>query len=211
MMDTVDRAQPARWMDLDAEGLLGSAEKTQLDAFLEQLDGRSAEEASALRAEREHWFRLHQSLAQDHTQVRSSFHDDVMASIDPTLWQKQESQAWRLPLAMMLIFALGAAWSLTGVGAEHPVLGTGAAIADFLQSTTLAGAGLAVASWRGAGMGLEELFAGSQMNLVALAVLVLCVNLLFVSLLRRRPKPAQAVADSGGNASRSESPDRPRS
>ena len=193
-METIDHAELASWMDLDAEGLLRGAEKTRLGEYLERTKHRSEQEAQALEAERKCWSRLHQALAEDHTEVRASFTDDVMASVDLEMWQKSRSQAWRLPLAMMLVFALGAAWSLAGVSADHPVIGTGSAIADFMQTTALAGAGVAVATWRGAGMGLEEMLAGSPMNMVALAMLVLCINLLFVSLLRRRHRPAAEEA-----------------
>ncbi len=193
-METVDHAELASWMDLDAEGLLGGAEKTRLGEYLERVRTRSDAQARGLEAERACWSRLHRALTEDHTEVRASFADDVMAAVDLEVWQKSSSQAWRLPLAMMLVFALGAAWSLAGVGVDHPVIGTGSAIADFMQTTALAGAGVAVATWRGAGMGLEEMLAGSPLNLAALAMLVLCVNLLFVSLMRRRHRPAAEKA-----------------
>lgn len=205
MMDTVDYADAAMWMDLEAEGQLGSEESARLAKEIAAAEDRSADEARALAADRAAWANLHRALSTDRIEVRPDFEQRVMASVDLDAWRPQATPAWRLPLAMMLIFALGAAWSLSGVSADHPVMGTGAAIADFLQSTALAGAGVTVASWRGVGMGLEELFAASELNVVALGIMVLCLNLLFFSLLRRRPRAVAAGGESGRRADRQSS------
>ena len=97
---------------------------------------------------------------------------------------------------MMLGLALAAVLVLGSMAGDHPVLGTGLALLDFAQTTVLAGSGIVVAAWRGAGMGLEELITGSSLSLAAFASLVVCLNLLFVSLLRRRRTRTQAADDS---------------
>jgi len=199
-MDTIEQTGPAGWLDLEADGMLGSAGTTQLQEHFAQAELGSAEDLQALKAEKALWAQLHQALKQDRAQVRDSFQGEVMSAVDMALWQKAEAGAWRLPFAMMLVLALGAAWTLGGVSAENPVIGAGSVLADFVQSTFLAGAGVTVASWRGVGMGLEELLASSGLNWAALTMLVVCINMLFVSLLRRRPALAKmSTADSEGD------------
>lgn len=189
-MKTVDQATLLHWLDLDVDGQLSGTEKRQLDELL------AADQALA--KERRQLEILHEALGESRVDVREGFRDEVMASLPAAAWDRSASPAWRLPLAMMLILALGAAWSLGGVASEHPVASTGIAVLDFMQSTALAGAGIAVASWRGAGLGLEELMASSNLNLAALAFMVVCLNLLFVSMLRRPPKMALEAASEAG-------------
>lgn len=203
-MDTIEQAGPSIWMDARAEGNLDDGEKAHLEAFLAAADPGQIAEAEA---EAIMWERLHTALREDRTEVRPGFQDDVMASVDPSLWEKTPAGAWKLPLAMMLCLALAAVWTLSGVASDHPIVGTGSVLADFAQSTFLAGAGVTVAAWRGVGMGLEEMLAGSSFSWVAMAVLVLSVNLLFVSLLRRRVGTAKVPAGRMGSSPESRDPE----
>lgn len=190
-MDTIEQAGPSIWMDAEAEGGLGAEDQAGLRAFLATAD------PEAVAAERRAWDQLHSALREDCTAVRPDFQDNVMAAIDPALWdasRREQAGAWKLPLAMMLVLALGAVWTLGGVAPDHPVVGAGSVLADFVQSTLLAGAGVTVATWRGVGMGLEEMLAGSSFSWAAMLLLVVSINLLFVSLLRRRSGPARAMA-----------------
>jgi hypothetical protein len=57
-----------------------------------------------------------------------------------------------------------------------------------LQATLQAGAGLLAASWKGAGLVFAETLS-SPMSLGVFAFLVICLNLLLISLVRRR-RPA---------------------
>lgn len=204
-METVEQTDLARWMDLQAEGLLNAAEKVRLDELLKGKQDRR------LVAEQTCWDQLHAALREDHCPVREGFRDEVMASVDLSQWQERQASAWQLPVAAMMLLTLGAVWSLNGVAADSPAFGAASAIGDFVQTTLLAGAGVTVASWRGIGMGLEELLAGSAMQWVALSLMVACVNLLFFSLLRRRPGAARAVAGrpTTGLSARANDPDTP--
>jgi hypothetical protein len=67
-----------------------------------------------------------------------------------------------------------------------------AAIADLFGSAVLAGAGLLAASWRGLGIGLADLLAGSRSALLALALGVVGLNLLLWRLLRHPARVARA-------------------
>jgi hypothetical protein len=66
------------------------------------------------------------------------------------------------------------------------------AVGSMLQAALLAGAGLLAASWKGIGLVFEEVIS-SPVSLGAFGFLVLCLNLLLVSLIRRK-RPARAAA-----------------
>ena len=95
----------------------------------------------------------------------------------------------------MLVLALGAALALSGAEEVGRFTGLGLVVLDFMAVTLLAGGGMLFAAWRGVGFGLEQLFADSGLSLLALATLVVFLNLLFFSMLRRRPKTAESTAD----------------
>ncbi|MEM1205979.1 MAG: hypothetical protein AAGN66_22300, partial [Acidobacteriota bacterium] len=138
---------------------------------------------------------LHRLLGSSRIPVREGFREGVMAALPAAAaWERPAARSWHLALAMLLACALGASLLLPGTLADDALFGTGSAVADFFETTLLAGAGLLEASWRGVGMGLAELFAASKSSLLAMGLLVLCLDLLFVSMLRRRPK-AEAKAD----------------
>jgi hypothetical protein len=64
-----------------------------------------------------------------------------------------------------------------------------------LQASILAGAGLLGASWKGLGLVVDHVIS-SPASLGAFGFLVLCLNLLLISLIRRR-RPAAVAAPSG--------------
>ncbi len=177
----------SEWLDWDLDDELGGAEKAHLEAQLES--------SSELRCERRTLAALHAALEEGRIPVQPQFHARVMASLPVAAWEAQRFPAWALPLAVMLLFALGAVLTLGSAGhlvTEGPVVGTVVMVVDFLGATTMAGAGLVAASWQGLGLGLEEFIAESGLNLLGLATLVVFVNLLFLSMLRR-PKAVRAA------------------
>jgi len=197
-MKTIDDTVLREWVDLELEGELGGTEKALLE---ERLPTRTdlARERRALSS-------LHAVLADARIPVREGFRARVMASLPAAAWARQlgrrSSAAWALPAAMVVVLGLGAALVLGAGGAgggqisDHHAWGVGAALFDFLQATVLAGAGLLFATWRGVGMGLEELIAESGASFAALAVFVLFLDLLFVLMLRRKPAPVAADSSS---------------
>lgn len=188
---TPDSGTLSEWLDLDLEGELGRAEKAHLDARLEA----SAE----LRAERRALAAIHAMFDEGRIPVRPELCTRVMSSLPVAAWEAQRSPAWTLPLAIMLLLALGAVLTLGTAGhlvTESPTLGTVLAVADFLGTTTMAGAGLVAASWHGLGLGLEAFIAESGLNLLALATLVVFINLLFFGMLRR-PRAVRAAESTG--------------
>lgn len=185
-----DSATWRRWVDLDLEGQLPEEDKAQL-ARIAEADDRVLAERRALES-------LHRMIDEDQIAVRSGFKERVMSSLPRAWWEPQRAKAglppFALPLAMMLILALGAALLLGGAEETSRFTGIGLAVIDFMQVTFLAGAGMLFATWRGIGIGLGELAAESTMNLVAMIGGVVFLNLLFFSLLRR-PAAAQSKSD----------------
>ena len=190
-MNTTDHAMLLEWLDLDLEGQLGGAEKTALEAKLAGDDTL----ARKLRVERRQLGALHEAFEEDRIPVREGFHDEVMASLPHAAWERRRMSVWALPMAAALVLSLGAVFLLGTTGlAESHVVGTGLAVLELLQVTTLAGAGLLDASWRGLGLGLGELFSASKLGLAAMVAFIVCLDLLFLSLLRRR-SPATAESE----------------
>ncbi len=192
-MKTTDRETLRELLDLDLDGQLGTAERSRLHKRL-AADENLADEHRRLSA-------LHAGFTEARVPVRPGFKARVMAALPMAAWLPQPAFVWALPLAMTTVLAVAAAWFLSGVAfGESALVGTGLAVLDFLVATSMAGAGLLAASWAGLGFVLEELVAQSGLNLLALAVPVVLLNLLFFSLLRRRSGPAAeaAAADEPG-------------
>ncbi len=139
-------------------------------------------------------------LEESRIPVRPGFRARVMAALPVAAWERRLGErrlpAWALPGLLAASLALGAAlvlaWGGASVADSHAV-GITVAVVDFLGTTALAGAGLLHATWRGFGLGLAEIFADSPLSLVALAAMVVFLDLLVLSLLRRRKAVPQAA------------------
>ena len=175
------------WLDLDVDGALPASSKKSLAEALEA--------QPELAKERRQLERLHDLLTADRIPVAADFGDRVMASLPAAPWQQRAGlPTWVLPAALVAVTGIAAALLLGSSWlAGHPTLGLFVVLFDFFQATTLAGAGLLFASWRGVSMGLGEAFAGSPATLAVFGVAVLMLNLLVLSLLRRR-RPAEVTA-----------------
>jgi hypothetical protein len=190
-----DSATWKSWVDLDLEGELRDEDKARLEAL--------AGTEPRVQAERRALQQLHEMIGENRIEVRPGFTERVMAALPRAVWETRASStglpAWALPLAAMLVLALGGAMLLGGAEEAGRFTGVGLALLDFLQVTFLAGSGMLFATWRGVGFGLEQLFADSGMNLLAMVGGVVCLNLLFLSMLRRRPRaPAESAESSDG-------------
>lgn len=194
-MKIIDDAMARERLDLDLDGELAGPEKNLFEERLEKSPELAAEHR-ALRS-------LHAMLDDSRIEVRPEFQSQVMSALPEPVWARgrQRVPTWALPVAMIATLVLGAALVLSLGGAsaaDSQVLGVTAAVFDFLVTTFLAGAGLLFATWRGVGFGIEQMVADSGLNLLALASFVLFLDLLFVSLLRRRsPAGAREKAERG--------------
>jgi hypothetical protein len=128
--------------------------------------------------------------------VRPDFRDNLMAALPDAGWEARHPRTWRFPAAVVLLlgglaaFLLGA--NLSQPGPASSGLQALAAVGGMRGAALQAGAGLIAASWSGAHLIMGEVFS-SPMSLGVLAFLVLCLNLLFFSLLRRRRPSASEV------------------
>ena len=193
----IDDTTWRQWVDLELEGELEAPERARLDELLET-DDRVADERRVLGS-------LHRMIDNGRIPVRSGFLARVMAALPEAWWQRRAAAGlprWALPLAAMLISALGAALLLASAEDTGIFTGIGATLVDFIQVTVLAGAGMLFATWRGFGFGLQEMIANSGLSLAAIAVAVGFLNLLFVSMLRRRPRTAASTVDSAESPGR---------
>lgn len=182
------------WLNLDVDGLLPAHQSTELAQHLAS--------CAECRAEREDLLALEGLLQKNRLPVRPDFKDTVLSSLPTTGWENRHPKTWSFPAAVFLLLA-GIAAMLFG-SAQLGTAGSGGsgiaallAVAEMLGATVLAGAGLMAATWKGLGLAFEEVIA-SPMSLGVLAVLVVSLNLvLFTLLRRRRSAPAGAVERSG--------------
>ncbi|HYU35925.1 MAG TPA: zf-HC2 domain-containing protein [Thermoanaerobaculia bacterium] len=174
------------WLNLEVDGQLPPSRRAELG---EHLAG-----CAECRAEREDLLALGALLQKNRVSVRASFKDDVLAALPTTGWENRHPKTWAFPAAVFVLLA-GIAAALFG-SARLSEAGPGAsallAMADMLGSTVQAGAGLLAATWKGLGMAVGEVIA-SPVSLGVLAVLVISLNLLLFSLLRRRRAAGAAV------------------
>lgn len=171
----------------------------QADGELERLDRQKLERHLAgcadCRAEREALVRLEGLLAAERRQVRPGFRQELMARLPAAGWENRHPVSWAAGVALVVLLAAGAVALTRGAGlASTPVAGALVAVLDLFRSSLLAGFGLLSASWRGVGLALGRLLDGSWLNLAALVVLVLGLDLLFLRLLLHTRR---VVADAG--------------
>ncbi|MEM7050470.1 MAG: zf-HC2 domain-containing protein [Acidobacteriota bacterium] len=173
------------WIDLELEGALPAASRRGLDEHLATCGG--------CRATRREMLRLHSVLAESHVPVHADFTTAVMSSLPSAGWEGASVKAWRWPVALLVVLAIGASAivgsSSARLAPDAPFLGAIAAIADLAQTSVLTGAGFLSASWQGLGLVVAEMLSTSKGNLLAFSGLVVAVNLFLFALLRRRPAP----------------------
>jgi hypothetical protein len=173
------------WLTLDADGMLGGAERTLLDNHLAS--------CADCRREREKNLALDALLQRSALPVRADFRESVLSALPTAGWEARSPRAWRFTAAVIVLLgALAAALMAAGSAPASSGLSTLAAVGGMLQAAVVAGAGLLGASWKGIGMVVDKVIA-SPLSLGAFGFLVLCLNLFLASLIRRK-RPAGAAA-----------------
>lgn len=197
-MTTQDHATYRRWLDLDLAGELGADEQARLELHLEDCE--------PCRAERRTLASLDRLLARDRVTPREGFRAEVMESLPVAGWEGRSPRAWRVPLAALAALVVVAAGlvglSSADLAAGGTVFGVLGAVGGMFATAALAGGGLLGASWQGLGLVTVEALNGVPGGLLVFAVLVVCLNLLLFSLLRR-----PAADTSVGGAGRGGSPE----
>jgi anti-sigma factor RsiW len=190
-MNRPDHSTFQEWLNLDADGMLASGERARLDEHL-----ASCEEC---RQEREELLAFQRLFERSALPVRSDFADSVMAALPHAGWEGRSPRTWRFPLAVAAMLMLVAGFMVAGSTSGSAPSGLAAldALGGMMRAAALAGAGLLGASWKGVGLIVEDIIS-SPVSLGAFGFLVLCLNLLLVSLVRRRrPSAATASASLG--------------
>jgi anti-sigma factor RsiW len=174
-----DHATYREWLNLEADGRLPRDERGRLEDHLAT--------CSDCRTELDGMRGLDGLLLQASLPLRKGFRDDVMAALPAAGWEARAPRTWGFPAALFVLFGVIATAVIgSGSGAgEHAGLGALSAIFGMFHATVLAGSGLLGASWKGLGLVFEEMLS-SPMSLGMFGVFVLCLNILLVSMIRRR-------------------------
>ncbi|MFL6198123.1 MAG: anti-sigma factor family protein [Thermoanaerobaculia bacterium] len=174
-----DHATYREWLNLEADGRLPRDERARLEDHLGT--------CSACRTELEGLRELEGVLLRASLPVREGFRDDVISALPAAGWEARAPRTWGFPAAMFILLGV-IATAVIGSGAaagEHAGLGAISAIFGMFKATVLAGSGLLGASWKGIGLVFQEMLS-SPMSLGMFGVFVLCLNILLVSMIRRK-------------------------
>lgn len=175
------------WLNLDVDGVLPREHRAALD---EHLAG-----CAECQAEREDLLALETLFHKASVPVRPDLRGQVLAALPSAGWESRSPRTWAFPAAVFALFAGLATFALGGNwngGSHSSLLSALAAVAGMFRASAVAGAGLIAASWKGLGMAFAAALA-SPVSLGAFGLFVLCLNLLLISLLRRR-RPATSDA-----------------
>lgn len=184
-----DHTTYREWLNLDVDGMLPDEDRPRLEEHL----------ASCLecRREKEELVALDGLLKSSTLAVRPDFRESVMASLPAAGWEGRAPRSWGFPAAMLILLGGIAAALFTAGPATSSGLGALSAVFGMFEAALLAGSGLLAATWKGWGMIFDELLS-SPVSLGVFGVFVLCLNLLLVSLIRRkRPAAATVMAVQG--------------
>ena len=182
-MDKPDHNAYREWLNLEADGMLPREEQRRLEEHLAA--------CAECRRERDDLLALDSLLRRSAIPVRSDFRTAVMASHPFAGWEARAPRTWRFPAAVLVLLgSLAAALLVAGSTAAPTGFSALLAVGGMFRAAALAGAGLLAASWKGIGLVVDEVIS-SPMSLGVLGFLVLCLNLLLISLIRRR-RPAGA-------------------
>jgi len=188
-MNRPDHSTYREWLNLEVDGLLPSEQRPRFEEHLAS--------CAECQDERESLLELGALLERSSLAVRPDFKDRVLEALPYAGWEARAPRTWGVPAAAFVVFGgIAAAMMVSG---SIPGNGSSAfsallAVAELFRAATLAGAGLLNATWKGLGLVFEEVIS-SPVSLGAFAFLVICLNLLLVSLVRRR-QPAHSAARS---------------
>ncbi|MEO6196045.1 MAG: zf-HC2 domain-containing protein [Thermoanaerobaculia bacterium] len=184
-MSRPDHSTYREWLNLDADGGLDSGDRALLDEHLAS--------CADCRREREEILALDGLLRGSALPVRPDFRVSVMSALPTVGWQARSPRAWRFTAAVIVLLGgFAAALLIAGSAPAASGFGALAAVGGMLQASILAGAGLLGASWKGLGLVVDHVVS-SPASLGVFGFLVLCLNLLLISLIRRRRPAAEAA------------------
>jgi predicted anti-sigma-YlaC factor YlaD len=165
------------WLNLDVDGVLPEESRAELAEHLAA--------CSACRTERDALLGFESLLRKARVPVREDFRSQVLSSLPTAGWESRSPRTWALPAAVFLLLAGVSATVMGGRGPHASLLSALSAVTGMLRASAVAGAGLIAASWKGLGMAVAAALS-SPVSIGVFGIFVLCLNLLLVSLLRRR-------------------------
>lgn len=184
------------WLYLEADDALSPGERSRLESHL-----RTCTEC---RAERAALATLDGLLEGSKVPARKDLRREVMLSLPAAGWESRSPRSWAAAAAL-LVALLGGAMAVSyqaPTGSDPTVWSAMDAVVDLFRATLLAGGGLLTASWQSLGLAIERALGGSAWNLGAFAVLVLGLDILFVRLLIRAARRADATETVNGGGGR---------
>jgi hypothetical protein len=187
----MDRETAQEMLNHELDGRLSAAEARAL--------GERLAADPALARERAELQRLEHLLGASRIGVVGGFRRRVMESLPAAGWEARHPRSWRFAVALLVLLG-GASAALVGAGSARlapggSLVGALVAVADLFKAAALAGGGLVAASWKGLGLALGELVAGSPAAVAVFALLVLSLNLLLVALLRGSARAARVPVE----------------
>lgn len=185
------------WLDQESLADFGESELSKTDRA--RLDQHLAG-CSDCREHRAEIGRLDAILRSGDIAVPEGFSARVVAALPPTGWESRHPRAWRLPVAIALALFAGATFTIANSAGDasfgSALLGAVFALASLGKAAALAGAGLLGATWSGLGLALGNAL-DTPGRVVTLAVFLVSLDLLLISLLRRRRQTASQAEASG--------------
>jgi anti-sigma factor RsiW len=170
------------WLNLDVDGVLPEESRAQLTEHLAA--------CAECRTERDGLLGFASLLQKARVPVREDFRAQVLSALPTAGWESRSPRTWAFPAAVFLLLAGVAAAVMGGRGPHASLLSALVAVTGMFRASAVAGAGLIAASWKGLGMAFAAALS-SPVSIGVFGVFVLCLNLLLVSLLRRRRSTAQ--------------------
>lgn len=192
-MNTSDHTLYSDLLNLEVDGALTGEQQARLEEHLAV--------CAECRAERSRLRGLADLLGSSRLPVEPAFRERVMEALPAAGWEARHPRTWVWPAAICAgLLAAGVA--LLDLGSLGSAYGLFAALAGMLRATLVAGIGFTSASWRWCGMFVRQLL-DSPLSMAMFGILILSLNLLLVSLVRRRrTAPAAAAPDRSGRARR---------
>jgi anti-sigma factor RsiW len=184
-MNRPDHSTYREWLNLEADGRLPRDERARLEQHLAT--------CSSCRSELDSLRSLESLLVQARVPVREGFRNDVLCALPAAGWEARAPRTWGFPVALCVLLAVISAAVVGTSPGESSGLGALSAVFGMFQAAALAGSGLLAATWKGFGLVFEELIA-SPVSLGMFGVFVLCVNILLVTMLRRKRTEVPAEA-----------------
>jgi anti-sigma factor RsiW len=186
-MNRQDHSTYREWLNLEADGRLPRDERARLEQHLATCPSCRSE-LDSLRS-------LDSLLIQTRVPVREGFRADVFSALPAAGWEARAPRTWGFPMALCVLLAVISAAVVGAAPGESSGLGALSAVFGMFQAAALAGSGLLAATWKGFGLVFEEMIA-SPVSLGMFGVFVLCLNILLVTMIRRKRTgvPAEAGA-----------------